>query len=352
MDGVNVVRFRYAPAWLEVLVNDGGIVSNLQRSPWKYCLVPFFLLSMSFALFRLRLTLRPDVIHAHWLIPQGLIAGLLCFGAGRTPILLTCHGADLFALRGRVVSWVKRWVFSRVSHTTVVSEGMRKIALDAGAKGDSLTVQPMGVDLADSFTPAPVTERRQEELLFVGRLVEKKGLRYLIEALSIAIGKRPELSLTVAGFGPEEAELKRQVGRLGIEAHVRFLGAVSQTELPSLYRRAAIFVAPFVEAASGDQEGLGLVVIEALGCGCPVIVSDLPATRDLPLCDSFRAAPGNVMQLAERIEYVLGMPKADLEIAIETARDTLVSRYDWSAVGNGYAHLIGDLAERRDETES
>ena len=352
IQGVDVVRFRYAPSWLEVLVNDGGIVNNLRRSPWKYGLVPLFLLSLSFELLRLRLTWRPDVIHAHWLIPQGLIAGLLRLGARRTPILVTCHGAYLFGLRGRVMSSIKRWVFSRVSHATVVSQGMLKFALDAGASGNCVTVQPMGVDLANSFTPVSEVERRNDELLFVGRLVEKKGLRYLIEAFAVAIGKRPSLSLTIAGFGPDEDELRRQVGRLGIEAHVQFLGAVRQAELPGLYRRAALFVAPFVEAASGDQEGLGLVVVEAMGCGCPVIVSDLPATRELPLCDSFRFAPANVKQLAERIDHVLGMSRSDREMAIAAAREELVSRYDWSTVGKGYARLIKDLARPRDAGQS
>ena len=89
-----------------------------------------------------------------------------------------------------------------------------------------------------------------------------------------------------------------------------------------------------------------------MGCGCPVIVSDLPATRELPLCDSFRFAPANVKQLAERIDHVLGMSRSDREMAIAAAREELVSRYDWSTVGKGYARLIKDLARPRDAGQS
>jgi len=71
----------------------------------------------------------------------------------------------------------------------------------------------------------------------------------------------------VVGFGPEEDERRAQAAALGIAHQVNFLGPLSQAELPPLYRRAAVFVALFVRAESGDQEGLGLVQVEALGYG-------------------------------------------------------------------------------------
>ena len=74
MDGVRVVRYRYAPRMLQTLVNNGGIATNLKRSPWKWLLVPTFVLMQYLAGRRMMRERRIDVIHAHWLLPQGLVA--------------------------------------------------------------------------------------------------------------------------------------------------------------------------------------------------------------------------------------------------------------------------------------
>ncbi|HTH09438.1 MAG TPA: glycosyltransferase, partial [Acidovorax sp.] len=97
LEGVEVHRYRYAPKRWETLVNDGGIVANLKRDRWKHLLVPGFVLAQAWCAWRLLRRERVDVIHAHWLVPQGLIAALLRYLPGRAaPFLVTSHGADLF----------------------------------------------------------------------------------------------------------------------------------------------------------------------------------------------------------------------------------------------------------------
>ena len=294
MDGVNVRRFRYAPLRMQTLVNDGGIVTNLKRQPWKWLLVPSFTLGLFWSIWCEIRRWRPDIVHAHWLIPQGLVMALLSVVWSRTPpFVVTSHGADLFALRAWPLPALKRFVARRAAALTVVSNSMLDELERLGVPPEKISVQPMGVDLENRFTPDESVTRSTNELLFVGRLVEKKGVRYLLEALPKIIEAHPDAYLTIAGFGPEESALRRQAESLGIREHVHFLGAVPQERLPALYRRAAVFVAPFVATASGDQEGLGLVTVEAVGCGCPVIVSDLPAVCDVVSVPERRASPGN-----------------------------------------------------------
>ncbi len=91
------------------------------------------------------------------------------------------------------------------------------------------------------------------------------------------------MRLTIIGFGPEQGNLRRLAAELGLEGYVDFIGAKPQSDLVHYYRRAALFVAPFIEAADGDQEGLGLVSIEAVASGCPVLVGDVQAVSDLPI---------------------------------------------------------------------
>jgi glycosyltransferase involved in cell wall biosynthesis len=340
LDGVRVLRYRYAPAALETLVAGGGIVANLGRSPWKWLLVPGFLLALAWRTWRLLRQWRPQVVHAHWLIPQGLVAAL----CGARALLVTSHGADLFALRAGPLPALKRVAVRRAAAVTVVSAAMRGELARLGADAARVRVMPMGVDLRDTFTPATVA-RDPDEILFVGRLVEKKGLRHLVEALPAILRARPDAFVTVAGFGPEEARCRALAQRLGLEARVRFVGGVPQAELPALYRRAAVFVAPFVQAASGDQEGLGLVVVEALGCGCPVVVSDLPPVRDIFGAAAPRGLvpPGSAAHLAEAVGRVLSDP-AGAAAEAAALRQAVRARFDWDVVARGYAALLKDLA--------
>lgn len=343
LDGVRVVRYRYAPARLERLVNDGGIVTNLRRHPWMLLLVPGFVLAQAAWLWRLGHRSRCDVIHAHWLLPQGLLAaGLQALGRRLAPFLVTSHGADLFALRGRVFAALKRFVLRRAGGATVVSAAMRDAIAALGVDASAVGVEPMGVDLTGRFRPDDAEPRSPDTLLFVGRLVEKKGLRHLIDAMPVVRAAHPAARLEIAGFGPEREALEARVAALGLGDAVRFLGAVPQDALPALYRRAAVFVAPFVEAASGDQEGLGLVVVEALGCGARAVVSDLPATRELggDLPGLVRVPPGDPAALAAALVALLAAPAPAVAAG---ARAPGLMRFDWAARAEAYADRLGAL---------
>lgn len=338
MDGVEVIRYRYAPEKLEALVNDGGIVANLRRHAWKYLLVPSFVLAQAWHAWHLLRKHDVQVIHAHWLIPQGLLCALLQWLPGpKVPFMVTSHGADLYGLRGPFLQGLKRYVVRRSARTTVVSKAMRGELERIGADIAKVDIEPMGVDLSTRFSPDARVSRSAHEILFVGRLVEKKGLKFLLDAMPSVLRSQPAAHLTVAGFGPEEAALRAQVAALGLKKQVSFIGAVPQAELPALYRRAAVFVAPFVQAPSGDQEGLGLVLVEALGCGCPVVVSDLPATRDVGLAGDglLRVVPGDFSSLAAGILGMLGTSATESRVSVEY--------FDWAGRADAYAARLESL---------
>lgn len=348
LDGVEVIRYRYAPRRLETLVNDGGIVTNLRNSHWKYLLVPGFVLAQAWYAWRLIRTRDIDVIHAHWLIPQGLIAAMLRRLPGRkVPYVATSHGADLFTLNGRLLRRMKRSVIRTASAVTVVSEAMKERVGEINAEADNVSVKPMGVDLRDRFVPDPDLPRSEDELLFVGRLVEKKGLRHLLDAMPGVIARRPGTRLRIAGFGPEEGALRRCAKALGLDKQVEFLGGVAQADLPSLYQRAALFVAPFIEAGGGDQEGLGLVLVEAVGCGCPVLAGDVPAVRDvLGLFPNSLVDPRKQEQLSIAVLNMLEDPQ---RVRAETTamREDLIRRFDWRNVADRYEAILTSSANCR-----
>lgn len=340
MSGLRVIRFPYFfRNWENLATHSGGILNRLRANPFNYLLVPFFLIGQLLALLCLLRREEFNLIHAHWMVPQGSIAvvGLTMTRRG-IPLLCTSHGSDLFGLHGRVFKCLKRFVMGKSRMITVVSRVMKRKVVDMGIPAEKVRVMPMGVDLKHRFTPDPALKRSEHELLFVGRLVEIKGVRILLEAMPKVLSKHPATRLIVAGSGPLEGELRDLARRLNLEEKVDFLGMVPQLKLPALYRRAALAVFPFLMARSGDQEGFGLVQVEAMGCGCPVIAGDLPAIHDSITHGQtgFLVAPGNIEELADTIVRALEDRETSIKMAA-VARKRVTAQFDWKVSAGNYA---------------
>lgn len=364
MDGITVHRFRYFPEKLQSLAYEGGILEKIAKHPWVLLQVPFFLLAQILFVRRLLKRIPFDAVHTHWIIPQGLCAVLAQSGKRRrVPILCTSHGGDLFGLRGHLFDILRRWVLHRTAALTVVSRAMAEKLRAAGIQ-TACHVIPMGTDLSTLFTPDARTPRRHATILFVGRLVEKKGVRHLIEAFGSVCPKIPEGELWIVGSGPEEPALKRLAASIApvrtfgptpeavapsdFPAHpgaITFFGPVSHEDLPHFYRAATVTVVPSVVARSGDQEGLGLVMVEAMGCGCPVIASDLPAVRDVILHGEtgLLAAPAQSSSLADTICKALTDPNL-LKNLSDHGREWARCHFDWHEIGKKYKRLLNRLA--------
>jgi glycosyltransferase involved in cell wall biosynthesis len=343
LDGVEVERFRYAPERLERLAYDGGIPYKLQHRPWLGLLVPLFLLAQFIGTWSLLRRLRPSAVHAHWLLPQGLVALLVRrLSVNRAPVVVTAHGADLHGLRSAVSRRLKRLVLRSADAITVVSQAMADVALALQDIGDRLTVIPMGVDLLERFTPGPDRARGQT-LVFAGRLVEKKGVTCLLEALHLLAPSHPDCRLLLAGSGPLERTLVRQAQRLGITDRVEFLGRYDNKTLPAILRRGDIAVFPFVRTAGGDQEGLGLVVIEAMGCGLPVIAGDVTAVHDIVRDreTGCLAPPRDPHALASVIDALLRDPRQAGQLA-HAGRAYVMAHFEWRSVAARYATVLGN----------
>jgi len=347
MASIDVVRFPYFfPRW-EKLAYQGGILANLKQSRLRFGLLPFFFVAQIFALYRILSRHRIDLIHAHWLIPQGLsaaITGLLM--RGMPPLVCTSHGGDLLGLNGWPLASVKHWVIRWSSRLTVVSNAMMASALALGARPERLHVISMGVDAQTLFTPDVTTMRADKELLFVGRLVEKKGITFLLDAMPEILRRQPGTLLSIVGDGPLKDMLQQQVQRLGIAHAVTFKAALPNVDLPALYRRAAVFLAPSIITERGDQEGLGLVLVEALACECPVVASDLPAIRDVVSHGKTGVIvpQKNPAAIADAVVGLLMAPDSRREMA-HSGREHVMRHFNWDAVASRYGQLFDELSE-------
>jgi glycosyltransferase involved in cell wall biosynthesis len=339
--GIQVTRFLYFfPRW-ESLAYRGGILANLKQNRWRYGLIPFFLLGQFMALIRLLCRCQYDCIHAHWLIPQGLIAfAARLLMRSCPPVIVTSHGGDLYGLKGFVFNRFKRYVARRSAAVTVVSQAMKKMLNELIPDEDRVRVIPMGVDLQNRFVP-PAKRQATGVVLFVGRLVEKKGLNYLIEAMPSILERHPQALLRIVGDGQQKDKILKRVAELGLTESVDYRGAVGNNLLPEIYCSSDVVVFPSVVADDGDREGFGLVLAEALGCGCAAVVTDLPAMRDIVRDgESALIVPQkNAEQLAEKVCRLLEDDELRKSLG-EQGRAYVLKKFDWQIIAGQYAELI------------
>lgn len=352
IEGVKVIRYRYAPERWSTLISNGGISENLKAYPQKWLLVPLFMLAQITSTRANIKYIRPDAIHAHWIIPQGIaLIAALSLSRSKPPFLLTSHGGDLFGFQDRMSTWLKKLVIRKAQQISVVSNVMKNEMNKLTLFNKNISIHPMGVDLESRFFPDKAIKREKFLLLFVGRLAEKKGLTYLFQALPEIIQTAPSTRLLIVGSGSNSTEnnLKTQCMQLGIQEHVDFLGPIPNEELPDLYRKAGMFIAPFITTDSGDQEGLGLVVIEAIGCGCPVVVSDIPASRDVtqlfPKHELIKTIePKTSAAITKAVKEIYQADYNSIEIATIKKLERFFS---WPDVALQYSDLITEMRAKQ-----
>ena len=342
-NGMQIYRYRYAPEKWQTLTYNGGISANLKQNPWKFLLLPLFFLGQWWALRKVLHHYNVDTIHAHWLIPQGLVAAFTLLDYRKNiKLVCTSHGGDLFGLQGKISTLLKRWVINHCHALTVVSQAMLIKAKELTYNQyQAIHVIPMGTDLTHTFVPNPNIKRATNQLLFVGRLVEKKGLTYLLQALQQLQPNFPNLELIIAGSGPLKNQLIEQIQQLGIAHQVKFVGRLTHTELVTLYQTATLAVFPFIQTQDGDMEGLGLVMVEAMGCGCPVIASDLPAVRDVICAQQneqlVKAADSTSLTIT--IAELLNHP-TKLQVLSMQALTIVHKGFDWESVTEYYRRCL------------
>ena len=335
LNGINVYRFKYAPEKYETLAYQGGMLNNVKKNTLSKLLLLSFLFSEALYVIRLVFKLKINIIHAHWLIPQGLVAVIVkkIILWKRISVLVTAHGSDIHAIKNFTYNYLKDWVCKNSDGATAVSNAVAT-HMD---KANNLFVRSMGVDAKYHFLP-PVSDDRRH-LLFVGRLIDKKGCDVLLMAFNEVLKNHPSLMLKIIGNGPEEASLKELCKTLEITKNVEFIGGLPQEKLTKWYQSAKIFIMPSL------QEGLGLVAAEAMACECPVIASNLDTITDLIKhnVDGLLVNSNDSQALAEAIKTLTEDPVTAKRLA-KQARKKVLDMFDWTIVSKDYASIINSTA--------
>jgi len=346
LEGLKIHRFQYFwPAKLQKLCYEGGILPNLKKNKFLYIQAITLMIFELVSAIRIARKEKINLIHAHWIIPQGIIAVMLK-NMFKIPYIITVHGSDAYGLENGFLKKIKQVILTEAKSITVVSNEI-KDKLEKDFKNLKIDTISMGVD-SNQFNPNRYDPKIKDEysisgpfLLFVGRLTEVKGVKYLIKAIPLIVKKNPKVKLLIIGSGTLENELKELTHRLKLDKYIIFIGALTNSDLPKYYATADIFVGPSIKTKGGDREGFGLTFVEAAFSNCIPVGTKIGGIPNIIQNNKtgFMVREKNSQSIAKTVIRLLEDEKLRFNIK-NNLRTILVPKYRWETVTQKYLNLF------------
>ncbi len=355
----NITIFRYNyffPKRCQILANSrGGIPYIIHSNPLAIIQIPFFSFIQFIYMVNIVKKYKIDVINTHWAIPQGFI-GSLTSSITKVPNVTTIHSSEITILTR--IPFKKSIASTIINHSSrIVSVSRHRYSEFVSLIDDSANLKnsnkvifiPMGVEVPkiscgfNSIIDQNILINKKI-ILFVGRLVEVKGLDYLLKSIKLVIEQEGDhkVVLLVAGDGPLKSKYKNMVNDLKIIDHVIFLGEVKHSDLWNYYSIADVVVVPSIVDSSGYQEGLPVVVIEALSSGRPVIGTRTNGIMELIIdgVNGLLVESENSQDLKDKIIKVL----SDKDVAHTLSKNAAssVRQYNWKKISDEYYTIFQD----------
>lgn len=353
ISSVHVHHFRYT--WRDSLTIMGyaeAMNSDRSLKPKAFFLAPFYFFAGLINLARLTKKYDFDVIHAHWVIPNGPIAAIVAL-LFRIPLIITLHGSDIFfAQKISILGTLSRWAFSKASAISACSPHLQDGAIALGSPPERTHIVIWGADPNKFPEEQELITFRQhlginsdtKIILSLGRLVRKKGLKYLIEAIPQISNTHPNSLFIIAGDGPEKYSLQQDATNFGIIDKVVFLGTLLWEDVPRILQLCDIFVAPSIFDEEGNVDGLPTTILEAMAAGKPVVASCI-AGIPLAVIDErtgILVEAGNTSDLARAINKLLSNKNLAKKYG-EAGRKRVETELNWNAVAQKFeSFYIGE----------
>lgn len=336
LNGVKVIRYRYFPVKkLETLCYPGAIVPRVKQKKARALLIPFLFISLWINVRKYEKHF--DIVNCHWIIPQGIVQSFC-----KKKYLITGHGADVVSLNAGPIKALKTRCLKKASGITVVSTRLKDF-LEKNYNVKNIKICPMGCKL-DVFSPNHRIENYfgQEDkkvVLFVGRLAEKKGVKYLIQAM-----KMIDARLIIVGTGPLETELKELAAKE--TGDIVFLGNKTHEELKIIMPSADVYAAPSITAKGGDTEGIPVSIMEAMASGVPVVASDSGGISDLVKNgeNGLLTKEKDVKGIADAINSILF--NDELAGVLTTNAAKTIREYDYDVIAKNYYDMYQEIMNR------
>jgi len=349
VEGIRIHRFRYAPARWETLSHDNPIPWQLRERPLRFALIPGYVTACTMAATRLTANGAFDVVHAFWPLPHA-IPGIVARWIHRVPLVSTFFGAELHF-------FATRHVMGRVAVRSIVRQSDAVTAISAFTARELLdiapTAEPVIIPFGAALSPPTAHDERlpfaelPAHFLFVGRLVARKGVDILLAAFAKVV-EESDAHLTIVGEGAERDRLEALTASLELRDRVTFTGYIPDDVLHGLIGRCDALVLPAVNDSVLGTEGLGVVLIEALSHGKPVIASDTGGIPDIVLHErtGLLVPPGDVEVLAASMRRLIDNP--DLAQALGAAgRAHVEAKFSWPVIVEALGRLYESVRAKR-----
>jgi glycosyltransferase involved in cell wall biosynthesis len=342
-DGIPVYRFRYFFRRWENLTHEEAAPDRLKRS-WRYRLMALcYVVAGTLAMWRRCRRVRYDIVHVHWAMPHALFGWVARWACGAR-IVITFYGVEL---RWTATSlWPLRWFLARaarscdraVAISSYTAEEVRRLG-----RAD-VPVIPYATGLPADEGEHPARSEGRFTVLFVGRLVERKGVQVLLEAMR-RMPSDLACRAVIVGEGPARDRLRELARALGLSDAVTFTGRIGATALQAAYRASDALVLPAVVDRRGDTEGLGVVLLEAMHYGVPVIGSQLGGIRDIIEHErsGLLVPPGDASALALAMERLARDPALARRLG-EAGRRRVREHFSWPVIASRWVALYTELA--------
>jgi N-acetyl-alpha-D-glucosaminyl L-malate synthase BshA len=343
MDGMKVYRFPYFwPTKYQRLVYEGGILPNLKRSNLTKIQVPLFILAELYYAFKIIRKEKINGVHTHWIVPSGLV-GAVCKIVFKKPFIISSHGSDLVPLMSKFFKYFGKFALNSCDICTVNSTATKDAVLDIHCHIKELKIIPMGIDLK-LFNQNLISDIKKDYkinstmILTVGRISEEKGIEHMIKAVPFILKEIPEVKLVIIGDGPEKNRLEELVKNLNLTENIIFIGWILNNDLNKFYKSADIFVLPSL------REGMGVVLLEAMACGTPVIGSDIGGIKDMIKDgeNGFLAVPGNPEDIAQKIIRLLSNEDLRQKFS-DNGLKKVQEKFSWDVVNEKFVKIYEDL---------
>lgn len=353
-------RFRYVwPDKLHIMGHGRSLTADVKLRPLSYLLLPFYLLSAFITLDRITGQQKSDVIHVHWLLPNGLVAAWVS-ALRRIPFVISLHGSDVYLAKSNTLfKSIARFILHRASGVTACSPELLEFANDMQTPGTAILL-PYGVDV-QKFNPQKRAMKLRQQLaaknedmiiLSLGRLVYKKGFDILIDACSELILSGQGIHVAIGGSGPIRDQLQKKIEALNITKYVHLLGSIPWDNVPQYLASGDIFVLPSVRDQYGNIDGLPNVLLEAMSSGTPVIASDIPGVKTVieNQQDGILVPSADVGRLSQAINLVISNDSRRLALG-KAAREKIEKSFTWDEIIKRLENLFMLILEDVDQSE-
>ncbi len=348
-----LITYKYIfPNFLHKLGYSQTLDNDMRVKPMVYLLSPFLYVFGILALWKLIKKEKIDLINAHWILPNGFMASVVSFFTG-VPVVSTLPGSDVYMAKKNFLFKLMAIFAANISKMiTSNSYQLIKDLFKVCNKKYKWNVIIYGVNPHkfkplndDTFLKKQLgIDKDKIVIMGVGRLVDKKGFKYLIESSPLLIKNNKNIIFILVGDGDQKLYLEQLTKRLKVDSYFKFVGTINYDKLVNYYNICDIFILPSIRDEKGNLDDQSVSVVEAMACGKPIVTTNFPGYKLVVKegKNGFLLPEKNSGSIAQTLTKLIESQKLR-KLMGEKSRDMVIRNFTFETIGRQYTTLFKSL---------